>query len=334
MSFVTERETSPAHCAVFRSVDAVPDDFGPSVVTVGNFDGVHCGHRRVLDEVVARARALQAKAVLVTLDPHPAAILRPDQAPKLITPTPEKLRLLLETGLDAVLVIPFTADLARTSAREFAGSVLRDRLHAVEVYEGENFRFGYQAEADIASLSELGREFGFRVEAFQPVEIAHEVVSSSRIRKAIAEGDLTTARHLLGRNFAVQSTPARGRGYGTQYAVPTVNLAAYSDLLPGNGVYVTDMRIGSGESAVTFEGVTNVGNRPTFGEDSFAVESFLFNFRPIPLDENTPIQLTFLKRLREERKWPSPEALKAQIGLDVKRAERWFALRRVLAASR
>ncbi|WP_419805842.1 bifunctional riboflavin kinase/FMN adenylyltransferase [Terriglobus sp.] len=323
-----------ASCSVFRSVDAVPSGFGPSVVTVGNFDGVHCGHRRVIAEVVARARALHARAVLVTLDPHPALLLRPDKAPKLITPTPEKLPLLRKTGLDAVLVIPFTVDLARTSAREFAATVLRDRLHAVEVYEGENFRFGYQAEADIAGLSELGRELGFRVEAFRPVEIARGVVSSSRIRQAIAAGDLTTARHLLGRSFAVQSTPARGRGYGTQYAVPTINLAPHPELLPGNGVYVTEMRIGAGDAAVTFEGVTNVGNRPTFGEDSFAVESFLFRFRPIALDETTPIELTFLKRLREERKWPSPEALKAQIGLDVKRAERWFALRRVLAGAR
>ncbi len=333
MNFAVQSANADRGCEVFRSLEAVPDHFGPSVVTVGNFDGVHCGHRRVIAEVVARAQALGAKAVLVTLDPHPASVLRPDKAPKLITPTPEKLRLLRETGLHAGLVIPFTAALARTSAREFAAGVLRDRLHAVEVHEGENFRFGYQAEADIAGLSELGRELGFRVEAFRPVEIAHGIVSSSRIRSAIAEGDLSTARHLLGRSFAVQSTPARGRGYGTQYAVPTVNLAPYPELLPGNGVYVTEMRIGGSDSAVTFEGVTNVGNRPTFGEDSFAVESYLFQFRPIALDESTPVELTFLKRLREERKWPSPEALKTQIGLDVKRAERWFALRRACAAS-
>ena len=318
-------------CSVFRSVEAVPAGFGPSVVTVGNFDGVHCGQRRVIAEVVARARVMRAKAVLVTLDPHPAAVLRPDKAPKMITPTPEKLRLLRETGLDAVLVIPFTAALARTSAREFATAVLHDSLGAVEVHEGENFRFGYQAEADIAGLSELGRELGFRVDAFRPVEIAQGIVSSSRIRSAISAGDLTTARHLLGRSFAVQSTPSHGRGYGTQYAVPTINLAPYPELLPGNGVYVTEMRIGTGPSALRFEGATNVGNRPTFGEDSFAVESYLFQFRPIALDEGTPIELTFLKRLREERRWPSPEALKTQIGVDVKRAERWFALRRALA---
>lgn len=327
MSLLAQRQA----CQVFRSIDAVPAGFGPSIVTVGNFDGVHCGHRRVIAEVVARARALHTRAVLVTLDPHPAVVLRPDKAPKLITPTPEKVRLLLETGLDAVLVIPFTRDLAQTSARDFATGVLRDRLGAVEVHEGENFRFGYQAEADIAGLADLGRELGFRVEAFRPIEIGGSIVSSSRIRSAIAAGDLTTTRHLLGRSFAVQSTPARGRGYGTRYAVPTVNLAHYDDLLPANGVYVTAMRIGKGAAAVTLEGVTNVGNRPTFGEDSFAVESFLFRFQPVDLSEETPIELTFLKRLREERKWPSPEALKTQIGVDVQRAERWLGLRRTLS---
>ena len=154
------------------------------------------------------------------------------------------------------------------------------------------------------------------------------------MRKALAEGEITTARHLLGRSFTVCSTPARGRGYGTRYAVPTVNLAEYTDLLPAHGVYVTELQVGSGADAVRFNGVTNVGNRPTFGPDSFAVESFLFNFRPITLDEQTPLRLTFLYRLREERRWPSPEALKAQIGLDVARAERWLKLRHMLQRAR
>ena len=128
---------------------------------------------------------------------------------------------------------------------------------------------------------------------------------------------MSAARHMLGRSFFIDSTPARGRGYGTQYAVPTINLAPYADLLPANGVYVTDLRIGMGENAIHFEGVTNVGNRPTFGADSFAVETYLMRFRPIELNEDTPLRMTFLKRLREEKKWPSTEALKQQIGIDV-----------------
>ncbi len=316
---------------VFHSLAEVPADLGPTIVTVGNFDGVHCGHRTVIETVLQRARARNARAVLVTFDPHPAQVLRPEHAPKLITPLPRKLQLLAETGLDDVLLLPFTPEFARTTAREFCETVLRDALHAVEVHEGENFRFGSGAEADMHSLEALGHECGFAAQIFAPLCVGRETVSSSRIRSMIAEGNVGAARKLLGRAFTVDSTPARGRGYGTQHAVPTVNLAPYAELLPGNGVYVTDLRIGEGDSAVTFEGVTNVGNRPTFGADSFAVETYLLRFRPIALDESTPLRMTFHKRLREEKKWPSTDALKQQIGIDVARAERWFALRRQFA---
>jgi riboflavin kinase/FMN adenylyltransferase len=316
---------------VFRSLAEVPANFGPSIVTIGNFDGVHCGHGTVIREVIARARQHNARAVLVTLDPHPAKVLRPDKAPRLITPLPAKLELLADTGLDAVLLLPFTQDFSHTSPRAFCENILRDALGAIEVHEGENFRFGYGAEADMHSLETLGAACGFSAHSFAPLALGNAAISSSRIRADIAAGDMSAARHLLGRPFSIDSTPARGRGYGTQYAVPTINLAPYPELLPANGVYITDMQIGTGPDAITFEGVTNVGNRPTFGEDSFAVETYLFGFRPIPLDEATPIRLTFQKRLREERKWPSPEALKAQIGLDIARAERWFYLRRLLA---
>ncbi|SEC17331.1 riboflavin biosynthesis protein RibF [Terriglobus roseus] len=316
---------------VFRSLAEVPADFGLTIVTIGNFDGVHCGHRTVISEVVARARAKGAKAVLVTLDPHPARVLRPESPLRLITPLPVKLELLKSTGLDAVLLLPFTQEFSRTSPRAFCETVLRDALHATEVHEGENFRFGYGAEADMHSLESLGAECCFTAHTFAPLTLGRQTVSSSRIRAVIAAGDMSAARHMLGRPFSVDSTPARGRGYGTQYAVPTINLAPYADLLPANGVYVTDLRVGTGASAVTFEGVTNIGNRPTFGEDSFAVETYLLRFHPIALDEATPLRMTFYKRLREERKWPSPEALKVQIGKDVARAERWFHLRRKLA---
>ena len=315
---------------VYRSLDEVPPGFGPSIVTIGNFDGVHCGHRSVIREVVARAQAKQAKAVLVTLDPHPAAVLRPDRAPRLITPLEGKLELLHGTGLDAVLLLPFTEAFSRTTPRSFCETILRDALHAAEVHEGENFRFGYGAEADMHSLESLGAECCFSAHVFAPLQIGRETVSSSRIRKYIAEGNMTAARHMLGRPFFVDSTPARGRGYGTQYAVPTINLAPYADLMPANGVYVTTLQIGRGDEAQRFDGVTNIGNRPTFGEDSFAAETYLLRFHPVELNEDTPLRLTFLKRLREEKKWPSPEALKQQIGIDVSRAERWFALRRAL----
>ena len=244
----------------------------------------------------------------------------------LITPLPRKLELLAATGVDSTLVLPFTEDLRVWTARQFAERVLCNALHTLEIHEGETFRFGHGAEADIAGLSRLGEELRFTVQAYQPVPSRGGPISSSRIRHLIAEGEVNTARALLGRPFSVDSHPASGRGYGTRYAVPTVNLAPYTELLPGHGVYVTTLRIGAGETVRTFRGVTNAGNRPTFGADSYAVESHLFDFQPLELTEGTPLRLTFLKRLRGEQRFPSPEALRAQIGVDVARAKRFFQL--------
>jgi riboflavin kinase/FMN adenylyltransferase len=294
-----------------------------SVVTIGNFDGVHCGHRMVVASVLDRARALNAQAVAVTFDPHPAHVLRTDSRLPLITPLAEKLELLAATGLDLVLVLPFTDELRHWTARHFAETVLRDTLHAIEVHEGETFRFGHQAEADVAGLSELGRKLGFSVRAYEPRTLRGAAISSSRIRNLIAAGHLPEARALLGRSFAIKSTPASGRGYGTKYAVPTINLAPYADLLPAHGVYITTLKIGDNK---LFRGVTNIGNRPTFGVDSFAVETHLFDFEPIDLTETTPLEMTFLHRLRSEKRFESPEALRAQIGLDVKKALHFFSL--------
>jgi riboflavin kinase / FMN adenylyltransferase len=295
----------------------------PSVVTIGNFDGVHCGHRMVIASVLERARALKASAIAVTFDPHPAHVLHTGSRLPLITPLEEKLRLLAEAGLDQVLVLPFTDELRHWTARHFAERVLRDALHAVEVHEGETFRFGYQAAADIAGLSELGRELGFGVKAYVPCIARGAAISSSRIRALIVAGKLPEARALLGRSFSILSTPAPGRGYGSRYAVPTINLAPYPELLPAHGVYITTLRIGAER---VFRGVTNVGNRPTFGADSFAVESHLLNFEPVDLGETTPLELTFLRRVRAERRFESTEALRDQIRLDVQQALRFFAL--------
>lgn len=309
---------------IFRELGEVPEKFGPSVVTIGNFDGVHCGHRWTIGQTIERARELGVQAVGVTFDPHPVRVLRPDVAPKLITPLPEKLELLAATGLDAVVVLGFNEALARTSAREFAGDVLCRRFRTTELHEGENFRFGYRAEGGIETLHALGQEFGFRTVSYAPLRLRGGAVSSSRVRGLIEAGQVSKARALLGRPFAVRSRPASGRGYGTKYAVPTINLAPYPELLPGNGVYCTTLRVGE----ELFEGVTNVGNRPTFGADSFAVETHLLNFHPVSLTEEAALQLTFFLRLRGEMRWPTSEALKVQIGRDVARARRFFALRR------
>lgn len=293
----------------------------PTVASIGNFDGIHRAHQHVLQQIVRRARALDGRSLAITFDPHPTRVLRPDLAPKLITQLDDKLALIAAQGVDAAVVIPFTLEFASTSAFDFCAQLARD-LHAVEVHEGANFRFGKGAEANAARMQQLGRELGFATVIYPEERIRGEAVSSSRIRAAIAQGDLSLARHLLGRNFFIRGTPAPGRGYGARFTVPTINLAPYSELLPTHGVYVTLLEIGG----IEWKSVTNIGNRPTFAAGSFAVETHILDFEPLALDEYTPLKLTFLHRIREERKWPTPEALKAQIAKDVIHARRWFAL--------
>ncbi len=314
---------------VFHHLEEVPPQFGPTVVSVGNFDGVHRAHQEVVRHMAERARLFGGKAVVVTFEPHPLRILRPDVAPRLLTALPAKLKLLEQTHVDAVLVLPFTRDLSLMTADDFARRVLAETLHAREVHEGYNFHFGHKAQGNVNTLAELGRQFGFEARIYPEQLRRGHHLSSSEVRKVIAEGKVSRARALLGRPFSIISTPGRGRGYGRQYTVPTVNLARYDELVPANGVYITWLRV-SGEC---FEAVTNVGNRPTFGEESFAIESHLLNFHPIELLPDTELELTFLKRLRAEIKFPSVEALREQIGKDVQKAKRFFRLEKLRAPS-
>lgn len=304
----------------FHKLEEVPRNFGPSLASVGNFDGVHRAHRHVLGEIVKRAKGLAAKSIAVTFEPHPTRILRPDRSFKLLTPTPEKLRLLAATGIDAVLLLPFSRDLSLMTPHQFAHDILKIRLHACEIHEGYNFHFGHKASGDIHTLRELGREMGFEVHDYPEMRLRGESVSSSHIRHLLREGRVSRARHLLARPFSILSTAGRGRGYGSKYTVPTINLARYEELVPKDGVYITRTRVGE----ECFDSVTNIGNRPTFGADSFAVESHLLNFHPLEVSAETEIEIHFLDRVREEIKFPSVEALREQIGRDVVKAKRYF----------
>jgi len=307
---------------IFHKLDDIPATLGPTVVSVGNFDGIHRAHAAVLREIVSRARTRQARSVAVTFEPHPMRILRPEAGLKLLTPTPEKLRLLEATGLDAVLLLPFGRDLSLLTPREFAERILKEKLHAREVHEGFNFRFGHKAAGNIDQLAELGREMGFEVKAYPEMTLRGETVSSSRIRRLLTAGRVSRARHLLGRPFCVLGTPGRGRGYGSKYTVPTINLARYEELVPQDGVYITWTRVGSER----FDSVTNIGNRPTFGAELFAIETHLLNFHPIELTPQTDVEICFLERLRDEIKFPSVDTLREQIAQDVKKARRYFHL--------
>ena len=312
---------------VFHKIEDVPADFGPTLVSVGNFDGVHRAHADVLRQIVRRAREQGFKSVAVTFEPHPGRILRPDAGLKLLTPQPEKLRLLDATGLDALLLLPFARDLSLMTPRQFAQKILNKGLHAREVHEGFNFRFGHKAAGNIEMLTQFGRELGFEVKEYPEMTLRGEPVSSSRIRKLLVEGRVSRARHLLGRPFSILATPGRGRGYGSKYTVPTINLSRYEEAIPKDGVYITRTRV----AAECFDSVTNVGNRPTFGAELFAIETHLLNFHPLELTPETEVEIYFLDRLRDEIKFPSVDALREQIARDVKKSREYF--RRLLSTN-
>jgi len=307
---------------VFHKLEDVPAELGPAILSVGNFDGVHRAHVQVLDTIVDRAHKAGSKSVAVSFEPHPVRILRPDAEFKLLTPTPEKIRLLAATGLDAVLLLPFTRDLSLMTPQRFAHDILKKGLRAREVHEGYNFHFGHKAAGNVTLLTEFGKKMGFEVHVYPEMRLRGEPVSSSHIRKLINQGRVSRARHLLARPFSILSTAGRGRGYGAKYTVPTINLSRYEELVPGDGVYITRTRLGE----ECFDSVTNIGKRPTFGADSFAIETHLLNFHPIELAPETEVEIHFLQRLRDEIKFPSVEGLREQIAKDVKKARRYFRL--------
>ncbi len=307
---------------VFRSLAEIPASMGRTVVAIGNFDGVHLGHAAILADARQRAKARRAPCLAVTFDPHPVRVLRPELAPRLITPMPHRLELLARTGIDATLILPFTREFSQTPARAFAEQVLARGLRAIEVHEGESFRFGHNAEAGTEDLARFGRELGFAVFGHRVLAVRGLVASSSEVRRQILAGKMNVARALLGRPFSIESMQERGRGVGSKLLVPTINLAAYDELTPASGVYVTRVRVGER----WFSAVTNCGVRPTFGVESYAIESHLLNFEPLEMVAGAPVEVCFLKRLREERKFASPEALKEQILRDLARANRYHAL--------
>jgi len=310
---------------VYRSLTEIPVDFGPSIAAIGNFDGVHRGHQQILRSAACEASERKMRSIAITFDPHPAKVLYPKDAPKLLTFLPQRVELMAATGVDAILVLPFNEELSRVTGRDFVRDILVGRLGIRGIHEGANFRFGHGAKAGVDELRAFGEEFGFHVHVHRAVRVHNVEVSSSAVRSAIASGDVRRARWMLGRAFGVHSNPAKGRGVGTKLLVPTVNLAAYDGLLPGFGVYVTQLTIGEH----CFRAVTNLGNRPTFEGVGFGVETHILNFEPVDLSDDTPLYLEFLFRLRGEMKWPSTEALRAQILKDVSRAERYFRLTQI-----
>lgn len=306
---------------VWWSLDDVPPDFGPASLTVGNFDGVHRGHQELMRRAAAIGHARGWKPSVLTFRPHPAHVVAPARAPRMITSFERRVELMARAGIEQVLVLPFTRELSQWTAEDFVRRVLVDRLGARAIVIGDDFRFGHKGSGDGALLERLGAEYGFEVVIVAPVAIRGERVSSSLVRQMADEGRIARANRLLERPFELQGAVAGGHGIGSKQTVPTLNLAPDSEVLPRRGVYVTrTIELPEGRR---WESITNVGVRPTFGGDSVTVETYLLE----PLTGTSPerIRVEFLRRIRDERKFDSPAELKSQILRDVARAQRVHA---------
>jgi riboflavin kinase / FMN adenylyltransferase len=304
---------------ISRDLAALPPLLEGSVVTIGNFDGVHLAHARLLRRVVEAARGAMAP-VAVTFDPHPIRILAPERAPRLLTSLPARTRLIEQQGIKLLVVLPFTRELARFSPEEFVSQILVARLHAASVVVGPNFRFGYRQAGDVHTLAELGRRGGFNVETFPSVQMRGQPVSSTRIRTLLSEGKVNAAARLLGRPFSNSGPIVSGFGIGHRHTVPTLNLSPIEEQLPAIGVYVTRTRLGD----ASHESVTNVGRRPTFGEHDITVETYLLSLQGEVGEPQMTVE--YLYRLREEIKFQNPALLKIQIQEDARRSLKFFRL--------
>ena len=286
-----------------------------TVVTIGNFDGVHLGHQKILNGVVDRARAGDLESAVLTFYPHPASVLRPNAAPTLLMTLEQRLAAFDAMGINAALVLQFDAELAKISAEDFAEQFLVDALRAKAVLVGENFRFGNRQGGDVKLLQEIGRRSDFDVVIVPPVVQNGVPVSSTAVRDALREGRVEDAEPLLGRPFSLKGEIRPGTGQGRKLIVPTLNLVTEQETLPKNGVYATATVLGP----KIYWSVTNVGVRPTFDGQRLAIESHLFDFSEQLTSGK--MEVIFLSRLRDERKFSGPEALREQVLKDIDRAK-------------
>ncbi len=283
----------------------------PTVLTIGSFDGIHRGHQHLIARVVARAKEIDAASALVTLHPHPKIVLRPDSPLQYLSTLEERLDLLASLGLDYGVVLPFSLEYSQIRARDFV-QMLIDHLHMVELFCGADFGFGYKREGNVPFLRELGKEKGFTVSVVEPQKFDGEVMSSTRIRDYIAEGDLEDATRFLGRFPSLRGRVIRGDQRGRKLGFPTANLAvAERRLIPANGIYAVRVRVGDH----WYGGAASIGVRPTFGGGHRLVEVYILDFNADLYDQ--VIEVQFIKRLREERKFESVDALIAQMQHDV-----------------
>lgn len=291
----------------------------PTVLTLGVFDGLHLGHQLIMRRVVERARAVGAVPTVITFDPHPRAVLHPESSPPLLQTFDQKIEGFGVLGIEQTIVVRFTREFSMIPAADFLRDVVKDRLHAVEVYLGKGFAFGHNREGNIELLKRVGEELGFVADEVPEVQLRGQRVSSSKIRQLLARGQVNIARQMLGRPYGVEGRVERGVERGHQLGFPTANLHPQNRVIPRNGVYVTGTLI----DGQWRRSVTNIGLRPTFGEATEpSVETYVMNWEGDLYGD--VIRVRFLHRLRDEQKFGSIEELKSQIERDVRRASSYF----------
>jgi phosphoribosyl 1,2-cyclic phosphate phosphodiesterase len=299
-----------------------------SVIAIGTFDGIHLGHQQLLEYTIAKAKDNRAVATALTFEPPPLKVLRPEAAPPRISTNQQRMDWFGAVGMEAAVVLPFTKELASLEPEDFVGKILVKRLRVRTVVVGENFRFGHRHAGNVGLLREFGMKYGFEVVVHEPVTLKGEVVSSTRIRKLVAEGNVRHAARLLGRAFALTGEVVSGTGIGRRFTFPTLNLKPEQELLPARGVYITRTAL-DGEAS-SHRSVTNVGMRPTFNGAGLSIETHLLDYSGNFSPER--IEVGFWKKLRDEKKFSGAEELKEQIANDIAAANAYFArLRRVRA---
>jgi riboflavin kinase/FMN adenylyltransferase len=285
------------------------------VLTIGNFDGVHRGHLALFDKVKERARNIDGQSALMTFEPHPLKVMMPENSPPLITPTHQKLKLIEDAGVDVVFCITFNKEFAAISAQEFIHTLLVDKIGIKELVVGYDYAFGYRRQGNIALLREMGNRLGFEVHVVEPVRLNHTLVSSTSIRELVQEGNLSEAKELLGRDYQICGKVVKGKNRGARLlGFPTANLELVDELIPKRGVYA--VRVTADDR--TYNGLTNIGYNPTFGEGSFSVETHLLDFSGDLFGKT--MKVNFIARIRDEKTFRTPKDLGDQIARDVRKA--------------
>ena len=297
---------------VLHGLDGTSAEYRGSIITIGNFDGVHLGHQTLFRQLLHEARSAGRMSVVLTFEPHPKMVLHPERRPfYLITTIEEKIRFIAACGVDGLLILPFSLEFAKTSAEQFVQDILWDRLRISKILIGHDYSFGRSKEGNSAYLTDMGRRLGFAVETIGPIKVGDMIISSTRVRHAILAGDMKTARRMLGRPYNLSGLVAPGNRRGLGLGFPTANIRPDKALIPPRGVYAVLTEL----DGRVLPGVLSIGINPTFAGDTFSVEVHILNFRENLYGRN--LNLLFIERIRDEMKFDSPQQLVEHIKLDI-----------------